>query len=265
MAPATSTTLGMNSPKFVIVAEADKLGLRTGGRKQDLLRRIARHQRMQERRKFQFPSVAYLTEPGNLPRELHCDGDYALIDDIRETFEYVKDLQRPTTHADNILRKTDKRLMYNVTDASFVLRSNDDDDDDDLRKLPKVESPTIKYASHWEVISSATLLYRLLCVFPGVHVETQEIDDYKQVWEITGIKHKASGYGVGFYDYKGSWSLMLDMDAKDCEGLVKLEPSESAESAESARYIEDVLELLNVLAAGNCPHPYDGVVAGLVA
>ena len=93
------------------------------------------------------------------------------------------------------------------------------------------------------VISSPLLLYRLRCLFP---VEVQEVDRYKSVWEAE-VVHKASGRILGFGEHKGAPRVYLSPDEPNRE------------------FVEDGIELLNLLCDPRCPHPYDGIVAGSVA
>lgn len=104
-----------------------------------------------------------------------------------------------------------------------------------------------RYAMFYDVISSPMLLYRLLCILHApVRVPTEA---YKSVWWVT-LKHKETGAILQFGEWKGAagtWTIYHD----------------SAELPKS--FAKDMLALCNELAAKDCPHPYDGCVAGCVA
>lgn len=96
------------------------------------------------------------------------------------------------------------------------------------------------------IISSALLMYRLCCLFPcDVRVDGPE--GYKLVWSIY-LKHKGTNTYVGFSEWKGSPTFLMS------ETLLT-----------GTAFDEDWLALLNLLLDPNCPHPYDGTVAGSVA
>jgi hypothetical protein len=99
-----------------------------------------------------------------------------------------------------------------------------------------------------EVMPSALMLYRLLCLFQcTVHSEGPE--GYKLVWQVA-LKHQESGEVIVFREWKGGLSLghRFPFGAK---------PSKA--------FMSDLTALLNLLASDQCPHPYDGTVAGSVA
>lgn len=105
----------------------------------------------------------------------------------------------------------------------------------------------------YAVISSAMLQYRLCATFPLVLdcVTWPPVDRYKKVWA-TYLTHKASNFQVCLGDLKGaatSWPEQF------------VAPKTQAEK----QYIEDLLELLTYLCSEQCPHTYDGCVAGSVA
>jgi hypothetical protein len=84
-------------------------------------------------------------------------------------------------------------------------------------------------------MSSALVLYRLMCLFPGSPIDYG--DGYKSVWSVY-LRNPTNN--VEIYDYKGGFSMRC------------------------RRNNEDVQELLAVLLHPECPHPYDGVIAGKV-
>ena len=89
------------------------------------------------------------------------------------------------------------------------------------------------------VISSPLLLYRLLCLLP---VNVLQMDRYKCVLQVA-LQHMASGEVLCFSD-----------DRTTCQSdLLADDPDQ--------QYVEDGIELLNLLCDLICPHTYDGVVA----
>lgn len=98
----------------------------------------------------------------------------------------------------------------------------------------------------YHIISSSLLLYRLLCLFRCT-VHSEGPCGYKAVFDVT-LLHKETGKKIAFTEWKGAAEVFLDT-IPDAE-----EP-----------YARDMLELLNLLCSMECPHPYDGVVAGAVA
>ena len=105
-----------------------------------------------------------------------------------------------------------------------------------------------KYPPMCKVISSALLLYRLLCLFKTT-VTTEGPAGYKCTWWVT-LKHKESGESLMFGEWKGAAGIWTRF-------------GEYKELSDSFR--EDTLALINELCAEDCPHPYDGTVAGSVA
>lgn len=89
------------------------------------------------------------------------------------------------------------------------------------------------------VISSPLLLYRLLCLLP---VNVLQMDRYKCVWRVA-LQHMASGEVLYFYDERTTCQSGLEAD----------HPNQ--------QYVEDGIELLNLLFDPMCPHTYDGMVA----
>lgn len=99
-----------------------------------------------------------------------------------------------------------------------------------------------------EAISSALLLYRTLCLF-SCQIQSNGPDGYKIVWS-TSLRHKDTGEILSLGEWKGgagTWTRFSGV--KQCPDSFR----------------DDLLELLNLLASPECPHPYDGTVAGTVA
>lgn len=156
-------------------------------------------------------------------------------------------------------------LKYNKEDGGFVFQP--DSAPTDWDKFPLMSS----------VISSALLLYRLLCLFgspaaqhaqlklpatiianrrilwdnPAVKVEPASGDDghYKCIWWFT-LRHKKTGEYLELGEWKGAPGIWTKYHGAD-------------EMPKSFR--QDTLLLLNELCSPDCPHPYDGLVAGSVA
>lgn len=120
---------------------------------------------------------------------------------------------------------------------------------DQITKTFSFQGHYVLYSGNMnEIMSSALLLYRLLCLFK-CQVISYGPEGYKSVWWIT-LKHKQSGEILQFGEWKGAagiWTKFHNTDELP-------EP-----------YKQDVLDLLNVIYSENCPHPYDGCVAGSVA
>lgn len=105
-----------------------------------------------------------------------------------------------------------------------------------------------KYASFYEAIPSALLMYRLACLFEG-SIEAAGQEGYKVVWSMA-LKHEPSGEFLTFGEWKGGalfWTKFMSHE-KLPKGFKK-----------------DTLALLEALLSKQCPHPYDGLVAGGVA
>jgi hypothetical protein len=100
----------------------------------------------------------------------------------------------------------------------------------------------------FHVISSAMLLYRLLCLFKA-DVETEGPEGYKCIWWVN-LKHKETGEILRFGEWKGAAGIWTRFHRND-------------ELPEA--YKRDMLLLLDELVAEDCPHPYDGNIAGSVA
>lgn len=100
----------------------------------------------------------------------------------------------------------------------------------------------------YQVISSALFLYRLLCLFKCT-VKSEGPEGYKNTWWIT-LQHKETGEKLTFGEWKGAAGTFTRFHA------VKELP---------ASYKKDTVALLNEICSPDCPHPYDGCVAGSVA
>lgn len=98
------------------------------------------------------------------------------------------------------------------------------------------------------VISSAMLLYRLLCHFE-CPVMTEGPEGYKCIWWVT-LKHKETGELLTLGEWKGAAGTWTKYHS---------------DKELPAAFKKDILALLNELCAKDCPHPYDGTVAGCVA
>ena len=101
----------------------------------------------------------------------------------------------------------------------------------------------------YQVISSAFMLYRMICMFPNPIVEMQGSEGYKVPWSIA-LKHKETGEFFIIREWKGGLSFASDSHS-------------FKETPES--FTSDVKRLLQLLVSDKSPHPYDGVTAGGVA
>ena len=110
--------------------------------------------------------------------------------------------------------------------------------------LSRAERLTTSYywsSSFSHRISSQLLLYRLTVTF-GMP-PPRETDGYKSCWQIQ-LLHRDGVSILNFSEHKGAASARF-YGATDTS--------------------VDALELLNFLVGMNCPHTYDGVVAGAIA
>ena len=96
-------------------------------------------------------------------------------------------------------------------------------------------------------ISSALLLYRLCCLFP-CEVKTYGPEGYKRVWFVK-LRHKETDNIIGFTEHKAAIKFY----------------AKKLPLTGSATFDHDWLSLVNLLLHPQCPHPYDGTVAGSVA
>ena len=104
------------------------------------------------------------------------------------------------------------------------------------------------YIGFYQAIPSCLLLYRLACLFEG-QAKFGGQEGYKVTWEFS-LKHKPTGEIITFGYWKGG-------------ALFWTQHSSYTELDKSLQ--KDLLDLLSVLLNKNCPHPYDGLVAGSVA
>lgn len=102
------------------------------------------------------------------------------------------------------------------------------------------------------VMSTALLLYRLLCLFPDQLNVNDGIDGYKCVFRVRLI-HKRSRYEIIIGEHKGAASVWPNSQPATMTDPVQQE------------FFHDQLELLTLLFSDSCPHTYDGTVAGSVA
>ncbi|MCJ1337748.1 hypothetical protein MMC09_003031 [Bachmanniomyces sp. S44760] len=98
-----------------------------------------------------------------------------------------------------------------------------------------------RYSQLLEHVSSQLLLYRICVVF-GMPPPLEN-DGYKTCWDVDLFYHDGVSK-LSFYDYKGAASARF---------------SGTAEASVNS------LKLLNFLIGMNCPHTYDGIVAGTAA
>ena len=103
-----------------------------------------------------------------------------------------------------------------------------------------------KMLAYKTLISSALLMYRLCCLFK-CDVAVEGPRGYKCVWSIY-LKHRHTNIYIGFSEHKASHIFQSSQDPPT-----------------GTTFDEDWLALLNLLLDPNCPHPYDGTVAGTVA
>ncbi len=101
----------------------------------------------------------------------------------------------------------------------------------------------------YEVMSSALMLYRLICMFPNPVVICQGAAGYKVPWEMF-FKHKETGHVICMSEWKGSFNLRSEFnDINDVPLSLQ----------------EDLCMLFDLLYSNNSPHPYDHTVAGSCA
>lgn len=103
------------------------------------------------------------------------------------------------------------------------------------------------HLSFYEVISSAFLLYRLICI--GFYPQPFAQDSYKTLWSV-GLKHRETGHKISLDDHKAGSHLASFFSEK-----ADLPPV----------FERDLLELLDFLVSDQLVHPYDLTVAGSVA
>lgn len=99
------------------------------------------------------------------------------------------------------------------------------------------------------VMSSAMMLYRLICVFVQSPTVGSHDDFYKSVWRFP-LRHLPSGEFITLLDYKAGWTVNAMFTEVD---------------QLPASLANDLLELLNFLISPDVSHPYDKTLAGSVA
>ncbi len=106
-----------------------------------------------------------------------------------------------------------------------------------------------RYVSAFEVMSSALLLYRLICIFPSnPQLIVDGAQGYKVPWEFW-IKHKETNTLFCMSEWKGGISIRTEYNEYD----------------DNAQATNDIIDLLNLIVSNESPHPYDGCTAGQVA
>jgi hypothetical protein len=115
---------------------------------------------------------------------------------------------------------------------------------DDRRLSYRYDDNHISFA---KTISSALLLYRLICLafYPAPFRD----EPYKVLWSV-GLKHKETGYEICLEDYKAGCHLGSVFSEKEQIPTVLQ---------------RDLLELLDFLVSNQIVHPYDLTIAGSVA
>jgi hypothetical protein len=108
-----------------------------------------------------------------------------------------------------------------------------------------------QYSAMWELLPSCLALYRLIALFQKMATD-QHNDWYKVIWSF-GLKHKATGAGLCFGEFKAGFSFWTEFMSAD------------AANKKAPGFFEDLCELLELLASQKVPHTYDGTVAGSVA
>lgn len=101
----------------------------------------------------------------------------------------------------------------------------------------------------YEVMSSALMLYRLICMFPNPKIICEGYNGYKVPWEMF-FKHVETGKIICMSEWKGSFSLRTEFN-DITEVPVSLQ--------------KDLCMLFDLLYSNNSPHPYDHTVAGSCA
>lgn len=104
------------------------------------------------------------------------------------------------------------------------------------------------YCSFYQIISSADLLYRFKCMFPKAEIESSGPNGYKVIWS-GGILHAATGYGLGFSEWKGA--ALLRYDVPKCFSRRPKDPPPPDEVRNLKLFTNDTLELLNTMITDN--------------
>lgn len=116
---------------------------------------------------------------------------------------------------------------------------------------PVEESEEVR---NYQVMSSALMMYRIICMFPSPIIELEGADGYKVPWSVC-FKHKETGEFFIIREWKGGLSFASDLHSfMDCKNKTERE-----------KLAGDVQRLLQLLMSDKSPHPYDGVTAGGVA
>ena len=132
-------------------------------------------------------------------------------------------------------------LIYNSKIKQFVKRPKSFWNNDDENKKGLFGT--------YMVISSALLLYRLICMFKNPIVVSDGANGYKVPWVMYFI-HVPTGIIMSFGEWKG--------------GITVHTPCQQ-EALLNEKLNKDITELLNFIVSDNSPHPYDRCVAGSVA
>ena len=197
--------------------------------------------------------IKQLKKDLNVPREkiggyfVNCEYGLERIDE--EIYSKVKAIVskwKPIKKVDEMNGKIDSQvpliMSCNCTKSQVsVFRFFDIGYDKATHKIVKRDDNSEGLS---KVIPSALALYRALCLFK-CHVLSEGPRGYKFIWSIN-LEHKATGEVLGLGEWKGAF----DIFSKDIG---------------NQEFFNDVLELLNLLISDECPHPYDGCVAGSVA
>lgn len=149
--------------------------------------------------------------------------------------------QKPLPWEANCCDPNAPRLLWEKSSSNFVLKVLDHCDPEGRPN----------YSEPYEVMSSALLLYRLMCLFPGKLDTNFHADQYKAVWGVE-LTHKKTHWPLWFGEHKAS---------------TRAWPShypQQYDQPDHAQFKSDVLELMNLLFSPTCPHTY-GVVAGSIA
>lgn len=118
-------------------------------------------------------------------------------------------------------------------------------------KVTKDEKPWKDKTTYmlYEVMSSALMMYRLICMFPNPVVICEGAAGYKVPWEMY-FKHNETGHIICMSEWKGSFSMRTTF------GDIEEVPLSLQ---------EDLCMLFDLLFSNNSPHPYDHTVAGSCA
>ncbi|KAJ3269573.1 hypothetical protein HDV01_001215 [Terramyces sp. JEL0728] len=95
------------------------------------------------------------------------------------------------------------------------------------------------------IFSAYEILYRALCFFPGVGVNSLGTSGYKLSWTIY-VVHKETGFGLAFSEWKGATLLRYCFLTKFCEYFEHPKPFSNAKIS---LFVNDLAELLNIFFA----------------